>query len=144
MDYMFTISAVAFNLLIAGIFLSQRHGKIRLIRTFGSIVIGLALPFAVVLISYFQSNKGWRVYVGVGFALFYILVEFLLDYVFKVDFRSKWITHIPYILLEYTAFFGLISAAFAVSQTSGWIVSVTFWIAMACLVYLYSGAWKKK
>ncbi|HUV16347.1 MAG TPA: hypothetical protein VMW28_07285 [Pelolinea sp.] len=144
MDYMFTISAVAFNLLIAGIFLSQRHGKIRLIRTFGSIVIGLALPFAVVLISYFQSNKGWRVYVGVGFALFYILVEFLLDYVFKVDFRSKWITHIPYILLEYAAFFGLISAAFAVSQTSGWIVSVTFWIAMACLVYLYSGAWKKK
>ena len=36
----------------------------------------------------------------------YMLVEWLLDYVFKIDFRTKWSRHIPYIVLEYVALGG--------------------------------------
>jgi len=64
-------------------------------------------------------------------------VEFLLDYVFKVDFRSKVSTHALYIILEYVALFSLIVIAFDIHQRWGWAITVCFWILMGSLVYLY-------
>lgn len=144
MESFFVISAAAFNLLIAGIFIAQRHGKTRWVRTFGLIVIGLAIPFVLILFRSIQREKGFLVYLSLSMVLLYQVVELLLDYVLKLDFRSKWITHVPYILLEYAAFFGLIYVASTLSQTALWIVSLTFWIVMACLIYLYAGIRKNK
>jgi len=140
----FGISAVAFNLLIAGVFIAQKKGDIRIIRTLGSIVMALALPFGYVL--YQHLMKGGNVWARVALAvvLAYQLVELLMDYILKIDFRSKWVTHIPYILLEYAAFAGLIYTAFNISEFWGWVVSVTFWVAMVALVYLMMGRQRKK
>ena len=66
-----------------------------------------------------------------------MLVELLLDYVFKVDFRSKPITHVPYIILEYVALFSLIRIAFEIDRAWGTVVAICFWILMGSLVYLY-------
>ena len=71
--------------------------------------------------------------------LVYMLVELLLDYVFKAPFREKKITHIPYIVLEYIALFGLIGISFDINRTWGYVVSVAFWILLGCLIYLYWG-----
>jgi hypothetical protein len=69
-------------------------------------------------------------------------VEWLLDYVLKYPFRQKPWLHVPYIILEYIALFGLIRVAFSIDRTWGWAVSIAFWIVMACLIYLY--AWRSK
>ena len=66
-----------------------------------------------------------------------MLVEFLLDYVLKFDFRSKPSTHVPYIILEYVALFSLIVIAFDNDRIWGIIVTICFWILMGSLVYLY-------
>jgi len=66
-----------------------------------------------------------------------MLVELLLDYVFKIDFRSRPVTHVPYIILEYIALFSLIAIAFDIDQTWGTVVSICFWILMGSLVFLY-------
>lgn len=142
--FIFGLSAVAFNLLIAGIFIAQKKNETRLVRTLGIILIFLALPFGYVLVRYLTSGTNIWVRISLGVVLAYLLTELLMDYILKVDFRSKWTTHVPYILLEYAAFFGLIYTAFTISQAWGWAVSVTFWIAMACLIYLYAGKKKKK
>ena len=73
------------------------------------------------------------------FVLFYMLVELLLDYVFKAEFRKRKITHIPYIVLEYIALFGLIGVSFAIDRTWGFAVSIAFWVLLASLIYLYWG-----
>lgn len=140
----FGISAVAFNLLIAGIFISQKKGDICLIRTLGPIVIALSIPFSYVLYQYLMRGGNVWVRVALAVALAYQLVELLMDYILKIDFRSKWVTHVPYILLEYAAFAGLIYTAFNISEFWGWAVSVSFWIAMTALLYLMLGRKRKK
>jgi hypothetical protein len=136
-DFVFVLSAVAFNLLIAAIFIAQKLGREKLVKTFGILWLWLIVPLALVFVSYWQAGRETRILVSFGPVFLYMLVELLLDHVFKVDFRSKAITHVPYIILEYIALFSLIAIAFDISQTWGIIVSICFWILMGSLVYLY-------
>jgi hypothetical protein len=76
-----------------------------------------------------------------GGIFLYMLMELLLDYVLKIEFRKKPSLHIPYIILEYIALFGLIGISFSVGKTWGYVVSISFWVLMASLIYLY---WSRK
>jgi len=136
-DLVFVLTAVAFNLLLAALFVAQRNGRSRAVRVIGLLWLFLSVPFAIVFVRYLANGMGPETVVPFSLVLFYILVEFLLDYVFKVDFRRKWITHVPYIVLEYIALFSLIWIAFSFDRSWGYLVSITFWILMASLIYLY-------
>ena len=136
-DLIFVLSAVAFNLLIAAIFIAQKLGREKLVRTFGVLWLCLLVPLTVVFVSYRRAGREPWILVSLGFVFLYMLVELLLDYVFKVDFRSKPITNVPYILLEYVALFSLIGIAFELGQIWGTVVAVCFWILMGSLAYLY-------
>jgi len=136
-DFIFVLSAAAFNLLIAALFIAQKLGREKLVRTFGILWLCLIIPLALVFVSYWQQGREMRILVSFGFVFFYMLVEFLLDYVFKVDFRAKAITHVPYIILEYVALISLIVIAFDVNRFWGWVVIACFWILMGSLVFLY-------
>ena len=138
-DLTFAVTAAAFNLLIAGIFIAQKCGRPRLVRFFGTLVLAAAIPFGIVFIHYLGDNRPNWVLVYFGFIFLYLLVELLLDFIFKVEFRKKLSLHIPYIILEYIALFGLIGIAFQINQGWGMIVSITFWLLLASLIYLYSG-----
>jgi hypothetical protein len=139
-DFIFVLSAVAFNLLIAAIFVAQKQGREKLVRTFGIMWLWLIVPLALVFVSHWQAGREMRILVSFGLVFFYMLVELLLDYVFKVDFRSQAITHVPYIILEYVALFSLIVIAFDVHRGWGWVVTICFWILMGSLIFLY---WNK-
>ena len=136
-DLMFVISAAAFNLLIAAIFIAQKLGREKLVKTFGILWLWLIIPLALVFVSYWQEGRETRILVSFGLVFIYMLVELLLDYVFKVDFRSKAVTHVPYIILEYIALFSLIAIAFEIDRTWGTIIAICFWILMGSLIYLY-------
>ena len=64
-------------------------------------------------------------------------IELLLDYVLKIELRSKPILHIPYIILEYIALFGLIGISFDIGPMWGFIVTICLWILLGSLIYLY-------
>ena len=134
---MFVLSAIAFNLLIAAIFIAQKLGRENLVRIFGVLWLCLLIPLTLVFVSYRHEGRKTWIMVSFGFVFLYMLVELLLDYVFKVDFRSKPITHVPYIILEYAALFSLIGIAFEINQAWGTVVAICFWILMGSLVYLY-------
>ena len=136
-DFMFVLSAVAFNLLVAAIFIAQKLGQDKLVRILGILWLWLIIPLALAFVSYWQQGRETRILVSFGFVFFYMLVELLLDYVFRVDFRARPITHVPYILLEYVALFGLIVIAFDVNRGWGWAVTICFWLLMGSLVSLY-------
>ena len=136
-DWMFILSAMAFNLLIAAIFIAQKLGREKLVRTLGILWLWLILPLALAFVSYWQAGRETRILVSFGLVFFYMLVELLLDYVFKVDFRARAITHVPYIILEYVAIFSLIVIAFYVHRGWGWVVAICFWVLMGSLVFLY-------
>jgi len=141
-DLLFVLCAISFNFLIAGVFIAMKQGRPRLVRTIGVLLLSLALPLAIVFINYLMTGKPSWVLVNFGFIFLYLFVELLLDYVIKYDFRAEWSTHIPYIVLEYLALFGLIGISFAIGESWGFLVSISFWIMMGCLIYLYWGARK--
>lgn len=136
-DLIFVLSAVAFNLLIAAIFIAQKLGRDNLVRTFGGLWLWMIIPLALVFVAYWQAGQETRIMFYFCFVFLYMLVELLLDYVFKFDFRAKVVTHVPYILLEYLALFSLIAIAFHIDPLWGWVVSVCFWILMGSLLFLY-------
>jgi hypothetical protein len=138
-DLLFVVTAVAFNLLIAAIFVASKGMHLKLVRAIGTAWLLLVIPLAVVFVAYALAGKDVAVLLAFGGVFLYMLVEWLLDYVFKIDFRTKWSRHIPYIVLEYVALGGLIGIAFSIDRVAGTIVSVSFWILMACLIFLYAG-----
>jgi hypothetical protein len=133
----FVLTAIAFNLLIVCIFVAQKHGWAKQVKILGMLWLLLTIPFAVVFVRYFTEGKRLGIMASFGLVFLYILVEFLLDYVLKIDFRRTWITHAPYIVLEYVALYCLIHIAFEVDRTWGYLVSISFWILLAGLVYVY-------
>jgi CubicO group peptidase (beta-lactamase class C family) len=136
-DLVFVLTAVAFNLLLTAVFVSQRNGWSKTARVIGILWFLLSVPFAIVFVRYLGNGMGLETMVPFTFVLLYILVEFLLDIVFRVEFRRKWTTHIPYIVLEYIALFSLIWIAFSIDRAWGYLVSITFWILQAGMIYLY-------
>jgi hypothetical protein len=139
-DLVFLFCALSFNLLLAILFVAQKNGLTRAVRGIGIVWLLLAIPFTIVFARYLAEGRGLAVLVPLSLVLLYMLVELLLDFVFKVEFRRKWTTHVPYIVLEYIALFSLIRIAFGIDRTWGYLVSITFWILLASLIYLF---WNK-
>lgn len=143
-DLVFLLSALAFNLLLAVFFVAQKNRWAKTARVIGILWLLLAMPLAFVFARYLAERRGPAFLVPLAIVLFYMLVEFLLDFVFKVNFRRSWKTHVPYIVLEYIALFSLIGIAFRTDRSWGYLVSITFWILLASLIYLFSGRIRKR
>ena len=141
-ELLFVITAVAFNLLIAALFVASKKMRRNLMKALGVAWLSLAIPLAIVFVHYLLDGREAAVLLAFGGVFLYMLVEWLLDYALKIDFRSKPSRHVPYIILEYIALFGLIGIAFSTDQVAGYVVSISFWILMASVIYLYAG--KKK
>jgi hypothetical protein len=139
-DLVFIFTAIAFNLLIACIFFAQKRKHPQLVKVFGVLWLLLVIPLAVVFINYLVVGQELWIMICFGLIFLYIFIEWLLDYILKIEFRQKAITHVPYIILEYVALFSLIGISSAINKTWGYIVGISFWILMASLVYLY---WEK-
>lgn len=136
-DLVFVLTAIAFNLLIAGIFIAQKKERPKLSKRLGVVWLLLAVPFAIVFVHYIIEGRDLWIMICFGFVFFYMIVELLLDFVLNIEFREKPITHVPYIIMEYIALFSLIAISTDIDQTWGYIVGISFWILMASLVYLY-------
>ena len=142
-DLVFVLCAVVFNLLIVGIFIATKKERPELRKTLGMAFVSLGIPFAIVFIRYLVEGRGLRTMVPFGFVLLYIAVEVVLDYILKIDFRKKLITHVPYIVLEYIALFSLIGISFSINRVWGWMVSISFWAVIGSLICLYWGKGKQ-
>jgi hypothetical protein len=140
-DLVFVITALAFNLLIAALFIASKKMRLKLMKALGIAWLSLAIPLGLVFTHYLLVGREVRVLLCFGGVFVYMIVELLLDYVLKIEFRNRPSLHIPYILLEYVALFGLIGISFSIDRTWGYSVSISFWVLMASLIYLY---WGKK
>lgn len=141
---LFIVAAILFNLFIAGIFIADRQDRRDWINLLGGAWLLLALPLGVVFTHYLLAGIKSGMLTAFGLVFLYMLVEFLLDTLLHYDFRRRWLTHIPYILLEYAALFSLIWIAYQIDPVWSWVVGISFWILMGSLVYLYAGKRRRK
>jgi hypothetical protein len=143
-DLVFVLSAIAFNLLIAFVLFAEERGHQDLRRKLGGLWLSLAVPLAIVFFDDLIAGREPWIMVCFGLIFLYMFVEWVLDYVWKFEFRNKLSSHLPYIILEYLALFSLIAISFSIDRSWGWLVSLSFWVLMASLIYLYAPRPRKK
>ncbi len=134
-DWMFIASGFIFFISMIGAILLMANNKMKTVKIFGVILVVLMLPIIAILINYVVVGKDPRFIIYLVLIFIYLLAEFLLDQVFKFDFRSKTSTHIPYIVLEWAAAFSFLFGTIYLDTTLGWIIAVFFWAFVGVLVY---------
>ena len=134
-DWMFITSGFIFFLSLISAFLLMANNKMKTVLIFGMILAVLMIPIIAILINYAIIGKDLRFNVYLCLILSYLMAEFLLDRVFKIDFRSKTSRHVPYIILEWAACFSFLFGTLTLDLTIGWIMAFFFWTFIGALVY---------
>jgi hypothetical protein len=142
-DFMFVFSGVVFHLVIAGIYVASKRERLDLARKLGYIVIAMALPVFITLVSFWVAGRSLQTLLSLAAIILYISLEFVLDFILKIEFREKPAIHIPYIVVFYAACFSYIGVSFSIDRTWGYVVSASFWIVLATLIYLLRGGKKR-
>lgn len=89
----------------------------------------MAFPLGYLLVKAPAQNRSLLYYMQVGLMLIWIIVLFLLDYVFKVDFRqTQWMV-ITFVVLYFAGMGGMLGVASLAGR--GWMISaiILFFIA---------------
>ena len=134
-DWIFFGSGVIFFISIIGIFISAARENEKFLRGIGVIIISLIIPLIIVFIDYLVIGQELMRFIYLIVIFIYLIVELLLDFILKIDFRAKTRTHVPYIILEYAACFAFIFNTIEINETLGWVVSICFWAMLATLIY---------
>jgi hypothetical protein len=132
---MFIISGFIFFVSMMGALILMANNNLKTVRIFGWILFVLMFLIIAILINFLIIGKDLRLIIYVILIISYLMVEFLLDTIFKIDFRSKLSMHIPYIILEYAACFSFVFGAIIINSTLGWIISFFFWAFLGTLIY---------
>ncbi|MFX1357548.1 MAG: hypothetical protein ACFFA8_09690 [Promethearchaeota archaeon] len=143
-EWMFIISGFIFFVSMISALILMANDKTRTVLIFGIILAFLMVPISVILINFLIVGKDLKFFIYLVLILSYLMVEFLLDRVFKIDFRSKLSQHIPYIVLEYAACFSFVFGVLSLDLIIGWIISFFFWAFLGVLVYYIILVRKKK
>jgi len=134
-DWMFIASGFIFFISMIGAILLMANDKMKTVKIFGVILAVLMLPIIAILINYIVIGKDLRFFIYLVLIFIYLLAEFLLDSVFKIDFRSKTSTHVPYIIIEWAAAFSFLFGTIYLNAIIGWIIAIFFWTFIAVLIY---------
>ncbi len=136
-DIIFIVSSIILFTSVSIIFLATKFGNMMVLVAFGALSVSLIVPFTVVLIEYVKEKVEKQVIISLAFILFYLLVELTFDYILRIPFREILALHIFYIIVFYIAAFNMIGVSFKINRRMGWLVTITFWITLACLIYLF-------
>ena len=125
------------NVLLIGIFLSRPYGLKRAERVLGLISVCLALPLGLAAILNWWGQREWWTVVLPGLLAVFLVVELLLDYVLKADFRRTRLLG-PYLLLYYAAVMGMVGYSFLVGEVYGFVTLATYFLCLFATWYSYA------
>jgi hypothetical protein len=116
-------------------FVSRLLGNPELGEWFGYPLLLTALPLSYLLSKAPQLKRPALYYVQISLMLVFLLVELVLDYILKVDFRhTQWV-----VICYVTLFFGATGGMLGVSSHAGrnWkIATVILFLIMAILAFV--------
>jgi hypothetical protein len=135
LDNIFICSSVVFNISVSAVYVATKLGDMILTQAFGAIVIFLIVPFSATLLGYVRAKEKKKTLVSNGIILFYLLLELVLDHILKIQFREILVLHVPYIVVFYAALFSMIGVSLEKNKRLGYLVIMTFFILIACLIY---------
>ena len=94
------------------------------------------IALAVVIFRNIQAKRG-RWYIVLPLLMWtFLIIEVVLDYVLKSDFRNTSLIG-PYLFLYYISILGMIGYSFLVEKKYGFITLVTYFLSQFAALYSY-------
>jgi len=116
----------AVNVLQAAGFLSRvPTGSMAVNHLLGRVMIGLAIPATVALVTFVRAGAGWRHWIGPGVYVAFVGLMIAVEYVWPVEFRSpmRYDIVVPYLVLFFGAILLMGLPMFRMSRPL-WLVTV--------------------
>jgi hypothetical protein len=130
-------TANVFNILVIGTFIARTLGCRKTEWVIGLIVVLLALPCAAGIVANLAGGRAWWTIVLPFLLLSYCILEAVLDYVWKVEFRNTrflWV----YLVVFYCGAIAMIGYGFGVGKPFGYATLGTYLCGLAAAWYSYS------
>jgi len=99
------------NVLIIAVFIARLSNRPNIEYWLGIILILSIVPLAYLFITAFGFKRHLLYFIQIGLMITYLVVELMLDYILKVDFRQNQRIVIPYIMLFFSGTGGMIGVA---------------------------------
>ena len=135
MDLLGAVVAIAFYVSAILVFSFRLLGKPQYGIWIGYFEFLLAIPMVFLLLKAPQLERPVLYYIQIGCMLSWLLVEALLDYILKIDFRNiRWIV-ISYVVLFFAGTGGMLGLASNAGR--GWSISaIILFLIMAVLTFV--------
>jgi hypothetical protein len=115
------ILANLMNILLISIFVARLSERPKIEHWLGIILLLSIVPLTYLFISGISIKRPLLYFIQIGLMMAYLVVEFLLDYLLKVDFRQTPRIVIPYLMLFFSGTGGMIGVASQAGR--GWSVA---------------------
>jgi hypothetical protein len=129
------ILANVINISTISIFIARLLGKPEIGHWIGIIILFSIIPLFYLLCTAKSLNRAKIYYIWIGLMIAFIIVQFLLDWFPKIDFRTNLQIIIPYVML----FFGATGGMIGVASLAGkrWaLATVATFLIMATLAFV--------
>ncbi len=137
LDLVVVIIANWLNVVLSLIFLNRVFGRAEWEHPLGYGTVIMALPLTAIAIANLGGGRKWAFWVLPLVMALYLAIEFVLDYVLKINFRQTALLG-PYLLVYYIALFAMIGYTFLASKPYGFVTLVTYFINLAATFYSYT------
>lgn len=134
-DLISVITAVVFFICAILVFLARLAGKPGLGKTLGAFQFLLIFPLLWLLFNAPGNGRGLLHIIQIAVVLLWLVVEFSLDYAFKVEFRQIRRIVIPYVMLFFAAAGGMVGLASNAGKAWS-LVAIIFFFVTAILAFL--------
>ena len=128
--------ANAINLLLVVMFAARGRRNEKVERVSGLVIVVLGLPLAAAsVLNALGRRSAWTWGLPLLMVAFCV-VEFIVDYAKKIDFRSGRAMK-PYLMLFYLALMAMIGYSFLLGKAFGYVTLATYFLHMAAQAYSY-------
>ena len=125
------------NLAAALLLFARARGAEKLERDLGYSIVAMIIPvsFAIAL-NIANGRELWAIVLP-SFLLLFLLIEWLFDYILKLEFRYTRLL-VPYLVTYYLGLMAMIGYSFGIGKLFGFITLGTYFINLAATGYSYS------
>ena len=129
------IVANLINVLVIAVLIARLSNRPKIEYWLGIILTLSIVPLAYLFITAIGFKRPFLYFIQIGLMITYLVVELMLDYILKVDFRQNQRIVIPYIMLFFSGTGGMIGVASHAGKV--WIiVTVISFLIMTILSFV--------
>jgi len=133
--YVGAVAAVLINFLLIALFIARLSRRPRIEHRLGIIIILALVPLCYLLIMAIRIKRPSLYLIQIGLMMAYLVVELMVDYVLKIEFRRTPGLVVPYVMLFFAGTGGMIGVASHAGRV--WtIVTVITFLIMAILSFV--------